>query len=60
MAKGSHATYGGWEAKVCSGCGCKVTLSAPIGFMFHFDHASQTGTTVCENCLHQHRDMSQS
>ena len=27
MAKGSHATYGGWEPRNCDGCGERVTIS---------------------------------
>lgn len=27
MAKGSHATLGGWEPKTCAICGERVTLS---------------------------------
>jgi len=27
MAKGSHATRGGWEPRLCDGCGERVTIS---------------------------------
>jgi hypothetical protein len=27
MSKGSHATFGGWEPKLCAICGEKIVLS---------------------------------
>jgi len=38
MAKGSHATRGGWEPKVCSTCGRPIRVSKDPALWFHLDH----------------------
>jgi hypothetical protein len=39
VSAGSHATYGGWEPRVCEGCGERITLSGSKarGAVFRFD-----------------------
>jgi hypothetical protein len=52
VAKGSHATFGGWEPRVCDGCGETITLSGKKarGAMFSFDPRSGAGRSRHADC----------
>jgi len=41
MAKGSHATRGGWEPKTCTTCGQPMVISRQACW-FHYDHTTNT------------------
>ena len=56
MAKGSHATYGGWEQRTCHICGEKVVLSKPDkGLWFYYDDTTNTAYTWHTACLRNQR-----
>ena len=49
MAKGSHTTLGGWEPKLCSTCGGKVTGSPHVWFHHnHHTHRSYAWHIACD------------
>jgi hypothetical protein len=50
VSEGSHATYGGWEPRVCFVCGERVTLSGKNarGAVFRFGPPSTTRHPDCK------------
>jgi hypothetical protein len=52
LSAGSHATFGGWEPKLCERCGERVTISGrnARGAIFRFDVATQTGRSWHADC----------
>jgi hypothetical protein len=52
VAKGSHATYGRWEPRVCEGCGKRISLSGAkaIGAAFRFDVERGVGRARHADC----------
>ena len=52
MAKGSHSTYGGWEPRLCEGCGKPITLTGKNarGAEFRFDVERGVGRSRHGDC----------
>lgn len=56
MAKGSHATLGGWEPKTCGICQQPIRVSNPDrGLWFHYDDTNQQGYAWHSECLRNKR-----
>lgn len=49
MAKGSHATRGGWEPKHCHVCHQPVRVSKDTAW-FHYSHTRNEGFAWHMNC----------
>ncbi len=62
MSKGSHATRGGWEPKVCaylSGClyGGRIVLSHNHAIRFNLDDITGKKTAYHHECWHHHNHI---
>ena len=56
MAKGSHATLGGWEPRTCLICNQRIVVSRE-SLWFHWDHNEGIGYTWHTACIRKNRGL---